>query len=105
MDKYNILNKPGMLTAEDRKAPLERGGEYFTFKTCLDLSIGVKVIPYGNSTEFSVDQYTQDVAAFICFWNHFVAKDLNGFSGFSHVKFELVGGFKLIDTNKKNEKR
>lgn len=100
MEKINILNKQGMLTSEDRKAPLERGGNHFTFKSCLDLSSGVDVIPYGNPKKVSVDQYSQDVASFIAFWVQFVSKDLNGFSGFSHVKFRLHGEFELIDTNK-----
>ena len=100
MDKINILNKQGMLSSEDRKASLERGMSHFTFKTCLDLSSGVDVIPYGNPKEVSIDHYSQDLASFISFWNQFVAKDLNGFSGFSHVKFRLHGEFELVDTNK-----
>lgn len=93
--RNNILNKQGILSAEDRKEPLERGCDHFTFKTCLDLSKPIQVIPYGTRTEFSVESYSQDVASFISFWTHFVAKDLNGFSGFHSVKFELVG-FKLV---------
>lgn len=91
MDKINILNKTGLLTDEDRKEPLQHGCNYFTFETCLDLSQPVKVIPYGDPTEVSLQNYTRDVANFICWWTHFVHKDLNGFSGFSHVKFEPVG--------------
>jgi hypothetical protein len=45
----------------------------------------------GNAPFYSVEVYSRDVASFISYWNYFVAKDLNGFSGFSHVKFELVG--------------
>lgn len=99
MDKINILNKQGMLSDEDRKAPLERGLNYFTFKTCLDLSSGIDVFPYGNSKQVSIDHYSQDVASFIAFWNQFVAKDLNGFPGFANVKFRLHG-VELVDTNK-----
>lgn len=91
----NILNKSGFLTDEDRKEPLERGCEYFTFKTNLDLSIPIKVIPHGIRNEYSIDQYSKDLASFISFWTHFIAKDLNGFSGFNNVKFELIG-FKII---------
>jgi hypothetical protein len=91
MDKINILNKVGLLTAEDRKAPLQHGCDYFTFETCLDLSEPIKVIPYGDPTEVSLQIYSRDIASFICWWTHFVKKDLNGFSGFSHVKFEPVG--------------
>lgn len=98
-DRVNILNKQGMLTSEDRKEPLEHGCNAVTFKSCLDLSQGVKVIPYTNSGKISVHQYSQDLSAFMCWWEHLVKKDLNGFSGFSHIKFELVG-FELVDTNK-----
>lgn len=91
MRSTNILNKQGYLTDEDRKAPLERGENYFTFKTCLDLSVGVDVYPYGTRDTYDITSYSQDLASFICFWNHFVAKDLNGFPGFSHVKFNLIG--------------
>jgi hypothetical protein len=95
MDKINILNKQGMLTDSDRKQPLTHGCNYFTFESCIDLSIGVKVIPFGNYDKYSVSHYSQDLASFMCWWNHFVMKDLNGFSGFSHVNFELVG-FTLV---------
>ena len=87
MDKINILNKQGMLTAEDRKQPLTHGCNYFTFYTCLDLSEPVKVRSY-HGTVFSISDYSADVASFICWWTLMVRKDLNGFSGFSHVKFE-----------------
>lgn len=91
MDKINILNKAGMLTSEDRKQPLEQAGMYFNFKTNLDLTIPIKVIPFGQGGKYPIDWYSQDVASFICWWTKVVLKDLNGFSGFSHVKFELVG--------------
>lgn len=92
--KTNILNKPGMLTDEDRKQPLEHGCNHFSFKTNLDLTEPIEVFPYGGvegGTVKTVDQYSQDVASFICWWTNFVMKDLNGFSGFSHVKFKLIG--------------
>ena len=91
MRKINILNKEGFLSDEDRKQPFHHGCSYFTFKTNLDLSEPVKVIPFDSSPFYSVEAYSRDVASFISYWNHFVAKDLNGFSGFSHVNFELVG--------------
>jgi hypothetical protein len=47
--RINVLNKPGMLTDEDRKQPLEHGCDHFTFKSCLDLSEPVQIIPYGTS--------------------------------------------------------
>ena len=91
MHKINILNKVGLLTAEDRKEKLQHGCEHFTFETCLDLSEPIKVIPYGNETKVSLQNYSRDIARFFCWWTHFVQKDLNGFSGFSNVKFEPVG--------------
>lgn len=94
-DRVNILNKEGMLSAEDRKEPLERGCDYFTFKTCLDLSEPIKVTAYGLKAEYSAELYSRDLASFISWWTHFVMKDLNGFSGFYNVKFEFVN-FKLI---------
>ena len=51
----------------------------------------IKVIPNGYQTEVSLQIYSRDIASFICWWTHFVKKDLNGFSGFSHVKFQPVG--------------
>lgn len=91
----NILNKQGILSESDRLEPLTHSCQYFTFETCIDLSIGVKVIPYGNFNKYKVSQYSQDLASFMCYWNQFIMKDLNGFSGFSHVQFELVG-FTLV---------
>lgn len=91
MYKINILNKQGMLTDSDKKKPLFHSGQHFTFESCIDLSIGVKVTPFGNSNKYPVNYYSQDLSAFMCWWEYFVKKDLNGFSGFSHVNFELVG--------------
>lgn len=96
MNKINILNKVGMLSDKDRKEPLSHGCDHFTFESCIDLSKGVKVIPYGSRDKFTVAQYTQDVATFFVWWTNMVLKDLNGFSGLCHVKFELVG-FELVN--------
>ena len=95
IDKINILMKVGMLSSEDRKQPLTHQCEYFKFESNIDLSEGVKVIPYGNSKEYSTEVYSRDLASFISWWNYFVQKDLNGFSGFGSVDFELVD-FKLV---------
>ena len=95
MDRINILNKQGMLSNSDRKQPLIHSCSHFTFESCIDLSIGVKVTPFGNYDKYSINRYSQDLASFMCWWNHFVMKDLNGFSGFSQVNFELVG-FTLV---------
>jgi hypothetical protein len=95
MDKINILNKRGFLTNEERKEKFVHGCSDFTFETCLDLTEPVKVIPYGSRKQFTVNEYSTNVAEFISYWNTFVLEDLNGFSGFSNVKFELVG-FELV---------
>lgn len=95
MDRLNILNKVGMLSDEDKKEPLVHGCSYFTFRTCLDLSKPIEVIPYGTSDMYSVNDYSNDVASFISWWTYFVRRDLNGFGGFSHVKF-ILKGFKLV---------
>jgi hypothetical protein len=96
MDRLNILNKPGMLTDEDRKKPFEQGCSHFSFKTCLDLSEPVVVTPYGNRDTASIVHYSQDLASFITYWKHFVMEDLNGFSGFGSVDFVFPEGFKLV---------
>lgn len=93
----NILGKKGLLSNEDRKKPLEHGCEHFTFKSCIDLSEPIKVIPYGRSKKFPINIYSRDLATFICWWTNFVHNDLNGFSGFHNLKFEFVG-FELIDS-------
>jgi len=95
MDKINILNKRGLLTDEDRKEILQHGCEWLTFETCLDLSEPIRVIPYGGSKKIGLQQYSRDVASFMCWWTHFVQRDLNGFSGFHNVKFVPVG-FEIV---------
>jgi hypothetical protein len=84
-----------MLTQEDRKESLEHGCQYFTFKSCLDLSEPVIVTPYYCSNGFmDYEKYSQDLSSFMLWWTKFVFRDLNGFSGFSSVKFQF-NGFKL----------
>jgi hypothetical protein len=96
MEGINILNKRGFLTPEDRKHKCSHRGEYFTFETNLDLSIPIKVTPFiSNEGKFNVNQYSVDLAIFMEWWSREVWKDLNGFSGFHNVKFELVG-FELV---------
>lgn len=94
--RINILNKQGLLTDEDQKAPLEHGCEWLSFKTCLDLSEPIKVYQYGSSGEVSLQHYSRDIANFIAWWTYFVREDLNEFSGFYNVKFELVD-FEIVN--------
>jgi hypothetical protein len=91
MDRYNIFGKKGFLSSEDRKKPLEHSCDMFKFVSCVDLSIGVKVIPYTfiSSDKFSVEDYSRDLCSFMVWWTNNVWNDLNGFNGFSNVKFEL----------------
>lgn len=91
MTNINIFGGEGYLTDEQRKKPLQHGCEHLTFESCIDLSKPIRVIPYGNSKECSLQQYSRDVASFFCWWTNNVHKDLNGFSGLHSAKFELVG--------------
>lgn len=93
--RINILNKEGIISYVDRKEPLVHGGEFFTFSTCLDLSKPIELTPYGNRIEYSLQEYSRDLMNFISWWNYFVAKDLNDFSGFHNVEIKLIG-FKVI---------
>ncbi len=95
MKNINILNKIGMLSDTDRKEKLEHGCDWVSFYTNLDLTEPIKVVPFGNAKKLPIDLYSQDLSSFMVWWTNFVMKDLNGFSGFSHVKFELVG-FTLV---------
>ncbi len=94
-DKLNILNKQGMLTDTDRKEKLIHDCNWVSFYTNLDFTEPIKVVPFGDTKELPVELYSQDLASFMVWWTHFIMKDLNGFSGFGNVKFELVG-FKLV---------
>jgi hypothetical protein len=96
MNRMNILNKEGFLTDEERKEPLEYGAEYMTFKTCLDLSEPIQMRLYGNAGMISANDYSNDIAIFISYWDYFVKKDLNGFSGFHNVKWERID-FEIVN--------
>lgn len=91
MPTRNFLGTEGYFTAEQRKMILQQGMEYFTIETNIELSAPIRVIPYGSQTEFTIDQYSRDIASFFAFWGTMVAGHLNGFSGMYHLKFELVG--------------
>ncbi len=89
----NLFGGNGYLTDEQRKKPLVRGCEYVTFKTSVDLSEPIEVSSHGNFN-VSIEHYSRDLASFIAWWMSFVAKDLNGFSGFHNRKFKL--NFKIV---------
>ena len=95
MNRINILNKEGLISDLDRKQPLSHGCGSFMFESCIDLSIGVKVTPYGNSDKYLINDYSQSLASFIGWWVMNVLKDLNGFPGIDTINFELVG-FTLV---------
>lgn len=89
--KLNIFGGEGYLTDEQRKMPLEHGCEYFTFKTCMDLSSPIEIRQYGTATEQPLTWYSIDIANFISWWTREVAPTLNGFSGFNNVRFIPIG--------------
>ncbi len=89
MSRLNILNKQGLLSDEDRLEDLYHSCDHVAFSSCLDLSRPIKVIQHGRSGRVSLANYTRDVANFFVWWAHFVHKDLNGFSGMSHITFDL----------------
>jgi hypothetical protein len=91
----NFFGGKDYLDDNQRKKILEHGCEYFTFKTCVDLSEPIQVIPYGNLNEFTLNQYSIDISNFICWWSNVILKDLNGVSGFNNLKFEPIN-FKII---------
>ena len=87
----NVLNKVGYISDQERKLKFIHSTEDFSFHSCIDLSEPIIVIPFGEPTEVSVSVYSKNVAQFICWWTVNVMKDLNGFSGFSNIKFKLDG--------------
>ncbi len=103
MSTINILNKQGLLSEEDRKAPLVHGCEYLTFETNLDLSKPIKVTMYGAYTKISVQHYSRDLAMFFAWWSSFVMCDLNGFSGFHNVQFDL-GSIEIVQDLSERDK-
>ena len=88
MSKLNILNKVGLLSDEDRKEPLFHSCHMLSFSSCLDLSDPIKVTYAIPGGQVSIQDYSKDLASFFTWWSYFVHKDLNGFSGMSHIKFE-----------------
>lgn len=90
MEKINILNKIGMISDEDRNHKIIHSCFNLSFETCIDLSVPIKVKMIGNSKIISIENYSRDVSSFIVWWTLNVLKDLNGFSGFNNVKYELV---------------
>lgn len=91
--KLNIFNQEGYLTDKQRKEPLEHICNHFIFKSNMDLSEKIKVIPIGwtEGEEFKLvwlERYTTDIAIFISWWTIHVWRDLNGFPGLSCIKFE-----------------
>ena len=95
MERCNIFGRRELLTKEDRKQSLEHGCNHFRFESNIDLSNGIRVIPYGSSKVFSAEDYSKDLMIFMVWWTKNILEDLNGFSGFSNIKFEFVD-FKLV---------
>ena len=89
---YNFLGGSGYLTDEQRKQSLTHGN-CLTFKTSIDASHTIEVSS-GIRKEISAEEYSEEVADFICWWTRNVLKDLNGFSGFG--KFKIMD-FKIVN--------
>lgn len=77
------------LTDEQRKEPLERYINGFTFKTKVDFSGGVEV-ESNTYVKATVNRYSQALASFICFWTREYMPLLNGFSGLDTIKFNTT---------------
>jgi hypothetical protein len=91
----NFFGGKGCLTDEQRKKPLQHDCEHFTFRTCVDLSEPIRVSPFGSRTQFSLDEYSNDLSAFMVWWSMNVLPDLIGFNGFHNRQF-VAQGFAVI---------
>lgn len=80
-------------TTEERKAKIAYHGDYFTFKSCADLSMGVTITmdDYYSNKDFMlyVPKLISDTARFTTHWMVNFKPKLNGFSGMDTVKFNL----------------
>lgn len=94
-NRTNIFGGNGYLTDDQRKEVIEHSGVKLDFKTCVDLSQPIIVTKYGINNEVSITEYSKEVAMFICYWTKVYMCDLNGFSGFHHVKFD-TSNIKII---------
>ena len=73
------------LTEEERKRATFNSELGIHFHSCNDLSCGV-YCESGRQT-VKLSDYSNALAAFITNWTYFTLPKLNGFSGFSHIKF------------------
>lgn len=94
-NRMNIFGGSGFLTDEERKQVLEHRGIKLDFKTCVDLSQPIIVTKYGSDKEISIEDYSKEIAMFICYWTKVYMCDLNGFDGFVHKKFD-TSAIKII---------
>lgn len=75
------------LTNEQRKEKYVEIVNHFTFESCIDLSVPVKVHHFKPGMEA---QLAQEVGCFIGRWLRIVHPQLNGFPGLDTVKYELI---------------
>lgn len=79
------------LTQEERKQPISHMCNYFTFKSCADLSQGVKITAITGNPKYKENPnlIAQDVACFTCWWVLTFRENLNGFAGLDTIKWEV----------------
>ena len=86
----NILNKTGLISGNDKKIPFTHIGKYLEFKSCLDLSSGVNIKPISDFEILSIEDYSKELSDFIIWFSENIKNDLNGFSGFDNIKYNLI---------------
>ena len=92
--RTNMFGTQGYCTDEQRKQSLDHRCNHLDFKSCIDLSVGVKITCF-YSDKVSLTNYTKDIASFMTWWTLNVLPMLNGFSGVDTIKFEIEG-FNII---------
>lgn len=92
MHDFNIFNRRGYLTNEERKKPLVHDCEWVRFESNIDLSEPIKVylISGAKGEKLPLVRYSRDLVTFTWWWTYNILQDLNGFSGFDNLKFELI---------------
>ena len=93
-----IPDKNGFYSKEDRKEPLIHNCDFFSFRTHIDLSGGVFVVPLDlEDNRFNLfneeakaelaTALAKDVAVFIAWWMLNIYPHLNGFSGIDTIEW------------------
>lgn len=82
------------LTEDERKKTLKHICNHFEFTSCVDLLQVVKIRPLSLTTknlssEIAAKLVAADVALFTAWWMIAFHEQLNGFSGFGAIKWDL----------------